>query len=128
MLVSAVRFDNTTFIDLYPLKSKSTVSVDCHFSLQRTYTIFRTLGLRHLVVTGAPLDRSTIHQQVQGIITRKDLMGFEMEDRIMEGAITQEEAEKWQSDHEDTAWSPQHESQHSNIGSFTYRNESTRGT
>ena len=45
------------------------------FSLHRTYIIFRTLGLRHLtVVDGA--------NRVVGIITRKDLMGFSLEEKL----------------------------------------------
>ncbi len=61
------------------------MSVDEGHSLRRTYGMFRSLGLRHLVVTGAA---ASGEQQdgggggvVKGIITRKDLMGFALEDR-----------------------------------------------
>jgi CBS-domain-containing membrane protein len=37
-------------------------------SQQRCYRVFRTLGLRHLLVVNS-------HNQVQGIITRQDLVG-----------------------------------------------------
>ena len=43
--------------------------------MHRTYIIFRTLGLRHLtVVDGA--------NRVVGIISRKDLMGFSLEEKL----------------------------------------------
>ena len=49
--------------------------IDKDYSLYRTYVIFRTLGLRHLVVVD-------VHNHVVGIITRKDLMPFNMEERL----------------------------------------------
>jgi len=49
--------------------------VDKDYSLYRTYVIFRTLGLRHLVVVN-------VHNHVVGIITRKDLMPFRMQERL----------------------------------------------
>ena len=49
--------------------------VDKDYSLYRTYVIFRTLGLRHLVVVN-------VHNHVVGIITRKDLMPFKMQERL----------------------------------------------
>ena len=45
------------------------------FSLYRTYIIFRSLGLRHLVV----IDKSN---SVVGMVTRKDLMDFNLVDKI----------------------------------------------
>lgn len=51
------------------------MSVQAHFSLQRTYIIFRTLGLRHLTV----VDRQN---RVVGVITRKDLMPFPPGERL----------------------------------------------
>ncbi|KAJ8303302.1 hypothetical protein KUTeg_019698 [Tegillarca granosa] len=55
--------------------NQSALSIQGKFSLQRTYLIFRTLGLRHLTV----VNDSNV---VIGIITRKDLMGFNMEENI----------------------------------------------
>ena len=49
--------------------------IDKDYSLYRTYVIFRTLGLRHLVVVD-------VHNHVVGIITRKDLMPFNMQERL----------------------------------------------
>ncbi|KAM9200256.1 chloride channel protein C-like [Mergus octosetaceus] len=63
------------FINLEPYINKSAMSVQAHFSLQRTYIIFRTLGLRHLTVVD-PQNR------VVGVITRKDLMPFPLEERL----------------------------------------------
>lgn len=51
------------------------MSVQAHFSLQRTYVIFRTLGLRHLTVVDQ-------QNRVVGVITRKDLMPFPLEERL----------------------------------------------
>jgi len=63
------------FIDLSPYVNHSAPTVQETFSLHRTYIIFRTLGLRHLTVVDE-------RNRVRGIITRKDLMGFQMEERI----------------------------------------------
>ncbi|KAM8966882.1 chloride channel protein C-like [Pelodytes ibericus] len=58
------------FINLEPYINKSAVSVQSHFSLQRTYVVFRTLGLRHLTVVD-------LQNRAVGIITRKDLISLE---------------------------------------------------
>ncbi|XP_063180068.1 chloride channel protein D-like isoform X2 [Chroicocephalus ridibundus] len=63
------------FINLEPYINKSAMSVQAHFSLQRTYIIFRTLGLRHLTVVDQ-------QNQVVGVITRKDLMPFPLEEKL----------------------------------------------
>ncbi|XP_061467311.1 chloride channel protein C-like [Rhineura floridana] len=63
------------FINLDPYINKSAVSVQAHFSLQRTYIIFRSLGLRHLTVVD-------LQNQVVGIITRKDLIYFQLEEKL----------------------------------------------
>lgn len=52
------------------------MSVKSNFSLHRTYIIFRSLGLRHLTVT------SVDGGQVVGMITRRDLMGFNLEEKL----------------------------------------------
>lgn len=57
--------------------NQSSLSIQEKFSLQRTYIIFRTLGLRHLTVVDS-------QNTVKGLITRKDLMGFYMEERLEE--------------------------------------------
>jgi len=49
--------------------------IDHDYSLYRTYLLFRTLGLRHLVVIDT-------HNHVVGMITRKDLMQFNMEEKL----------------------------------------------
>ena len=52
-----------------PYVNTSAHSIRTDMSIQRAYNMFRSLGLRHLVITD--------HQsQVVGIITRKDLMGY----------------------------------------------------
>ncbi len=45
------------------------------FSVERTYILFRTMGVRHLVV----IDE---HNHVRGIVTRKDLLGFRLGERL----------------------------------------------
>ena len=52
------------------------MSVHGRFSLHRTYNIFRSLGLRNLVVVDDNF-------KVTGIITRKDLMGFSIEEKLL---------------------------------------------
>lgn len=68
---------SSLYIDLKMFANQSALSIQEKFSLQRTYIIFRTLGLRHLTVVDC---RNT----VKGVITRKDLMGFYMEERLEE--------------------------------------------
>ncbi|XP_078541795.1 chloride channel protein C-like [Lissotriton helveticus] len=63
------------FINLEPYINKSAVAVQAHFSLQRTYLLFRTLGLRHLTVVD-------LHNRAVGILTRKDLMSFQLEEKL----------------------------------------------
>lgn len=54
------------WIDLRPYIDAAAYTINEHGSLQRTYRMFRTLGLRHLCVT----DR---HNHLLGIVTRADL-------------------------------------------------------
>ncbi|NXL89454.1 CLCC protein, partial [Alectura lathami] len=63
------------FINLEPYINRSAMSVQAHFSLQRTYIIFRTLGLRHLTVVD-------LQNRVVGVITRKDLMPAPLKERL----------------------------------------------
>ncbi|XP_008113070.2 chloride channel protein C [Anolis carolinensis] len=63
------------FINLEPYINKSAMSIQAHFSLQRSYIIFRSLGLRHLTVVD-------LQNQVVGIITRKDLISFQLEEKL----------------------------------------------
>ncbi|XP_059079772.1 chloride channel protein C-like [Tigriopus californicus] len=73
---SDLGLNQSHFMDLSDYVNTSGVSVPRDFSLQRTYIIFRSLGLRHLVVVNEK-------NAVEGIITRKDLMGFALEDRLV---------------------------------------------
>ncbi|XP_077983366.1 chloride channel protein C-like [Glandiceps talaboti] len=65
------------YVNLAPYYNQSAPCVQDNFSLHRTYIIYRTLGLRHLTV----VDR---HNQVVGFLTRKDLMGFKLEETLAE--------------------------------------------
>jgi len=62
-------------INLEPYVNQSAVSIQGKFSLNRAYIIFRTLGLRHMTVTDEM-------NRVIGIITRKDLMGYNLEEKL----------------------------------------------
>ena len=62
-------------IDLSNYVNTSAMSVQLRFSLLRTYVLFRALGLRHLIVVDEK-------NYVKGILTRKDLMGFAIEDKL----------------------------------------------
>ena len=55
--------------------NESAISVSDRFSLHRAYIIFTTLGIRHLTVVNSS-------NNVVGIITRKDLMTFNMEKKL----------------------------------------------
>ncbi|XP_063710282.1 chloride channel protein C-like isoform X2 [Symsagittifera roscoffensis] len=65
------------YINLLPYINQSAPCVQESFSLHRAYIIVRSLGLRHLVVVDH-------NNHVKGIITRKDLMGFSLEERLFE--------------------------------------------
>ncbi|XP_076814080.1 chloride channel protein C-like [Clavelina lepadiformis] len=66
---------SSKYIDLNSYLNRSCVTLPHTFSLHRTYIIFRTLGLRHLPVVDE-------QNHVVGIITRKDLMGFRLEEKL----------------------------------------------
>ncbi|CAI9715287.1 Hypothetical predicted protein [Octopus vulgaris] len=59
----------------YPFINDSAISIPTKFSLYRAFLIFRTMGLRHLVVVDE-------FNCIRGIITRKDLMDFKMLENI----------------------------------------------
>ena len=63
-------------INLRKFVNKSAMSLPERFSLHRTYIIFRVLGLRHLTIVD-----TSFH--VTGIITRKDLMGYSLEEKLL---------------------------------------------
>jgi CBS-domain-containing membrane protein len=58
-------------VDLGPYVNASAFSVRSDFSLHRAYMIFRTMGLRHLIITD-------VANEVVGVLTRKDLMDFRL--------------------------------------------------
>jgi len=59
--------DADSWLDLRPYIDVAAYTISEHASVQRTYRMFRTLGLRHLCVT----DR---HNVLLGIVTRADLV------------------------------------------------------
>ena len=63
------------YVNLSPYINDSGVCVLQNFSLQRAYTLFRTMGLRQMTVVNHT-------NQVVGTITRKDLMGFAIEEKL----------------------------------------------
>ncbi|ESO89755.1 hypothetical protein LOTGIDRAFT_124505, partial [Lottia gigantea] len=58
-----------------PYINTSAFSIPANFSLQRAYILFRTMGLRHMPVVNS-------ENHVVGIITRKDLMGFNLNEKL----------------------------------------------
>lgn len=68
------------YIDLSPYVNTSALCVREDASLTRTYAMFRSLGLRHLVVLGYPraeqegAHKSGLEETVVGMITRHDLL------------------------------------------------------
>ncbi|XP_072425660.1 chloride channel protein C-like [Chiloscyllium punctatum] len=80
LLLNEYRTDNRYkdyYVNLKPHINQSAMTVHANFSLQRTYIIFRTLGLRHLTVVD-------LRNRVLGIITRKDLMPFCLEEKLLQ--------------------------------------------
>lgn len=77
MLLNYVQNDEfkDLYINLEPYVNQSAVSVPGKFSLERAYITFRTMGLRHMTVVDE-------NNHVIGVITRKDLMGFNMEEKL----------------------------------------------
>ena len=62
-------------IDLREYINTSAVSVQEDFSVERAYMIFRSMGLRHLTVVDDM-------NRVKGIVTRKDLMGYRLDEAV----------------------------------------------
>jgi chloride channel 7 len=58
-------------MDLRPYMDQSPFSVIETFSIERAYTVFRTMGLRHLPV----VDKLN---KVVGMLTRKDMQGHDI--------------------------------------------------
>ncbi|XP_071958229.1 chloride channel protein C-like isoform X2 [Antedon mediterranea] len=80
------KFQHMT-VNLKPYVNMSAPCIPSTFSLHRTYIIFRTLGLRHLTV----VDHKNC---VVGMISRKDLMGFKIEESIAPILKRRQEAER----------------------------------
>ncbi|EDV26598.1 uncharacterized protein TRIADDRAFT_54760 [Trichoplax adhaerens] len=74
------------FVDLRPYINKSSFSIPVSFSLRRCYILFRTMGLRHLAVVDED-------NRCVGIVTRKDLMGFHIDEKIRAKEEQKEEEE-----------------------------------
>ncbi|XP_013401689.1 chloride channel protein B [Lingula anatina] len=72
--VLAAEYDDV-IMDISPFINQSSSSIQSSFSLHRTYIMFRTLGLRHLTV----VDR---RNRVVGIVSRKDMMGYYLEEKL----------------------------------------------
>ena len=62
-------------LDLTPYINMSAHRVPETFSVERAYLVFSTMGLRHLVV----VDEAN---RVRGIVTRKDLLGYRLDDAV----------------------------------------------
>jgi len=75
-LASVSEEDLDKYIDLSPYINTSSLTVSDNFSLGFTYNLFRSMGLRHLPVVNT-------RNQVAGIITRKDLLGQTLEERLL---------------------------------------------
>ena len=63
-------------LDLRNYTNRSAMCIQKHFSLHRAYILIRSLGLRHLTVVDS-------RNSVKGIITRRDLMGFAIEEKLL---------------------------------------------
>ena len=70
--------DYACYVDLRPYANSACYTVNETASIQRTYRLFRTLGLRTLCVVNH-------FNQVVGIITRKDLLPDALMDSLLKG-------------------------------------------
>eukprot|EP00814_Leptocylindrus_danicus_P006643 CAMPEP_0116013034 /NCGR_PEP_ID=MMETSP0321-20121206/5483_1 /TAXON_ID=163516 /ORGANISM="Leptocylindrus danicus var. danicus, Strain B650" /LENGTH=822 /DNA_ID=CAMNT_0003482501 /DNA_START=36 /DNA_END=2504 /DNA_ORIENTATION=+ len=70
--------DRECWLDLRPYANTAPYTINETASIQRTYRLFRTLGLRHLCVVNH-------NNQVVGIITRKDLLPGSLSESLMRG-------------------------------------------
>ncbi len=70
--------DRNSLLDLRPYANTAPYTVNETASIQRTYRLFRTLGLRFLCVVNHS-------NQVVGIITRKDLLEDSLSDSLLRG-------------------------------------------
>ena len=67
--------DKNLRVNLARYVNRSAIAIPETFSLKRTYTMFRVMGLRHLTV----VDTSN---RVTGILTRKDLQNSTLMERL----------------------------------------------
>ena len=79
LLSRARQADPAAKLRLTKFVNRSAMCLPERFSLHRTYNIFRGLVLRHLTVVDDAF-------RVTGIITRKDLMGFAIEEKLLQQA------------------------------------------
>lgn len=63
-------------LDLTPYVNEAAHRVPETFSVERAYLLFSTMGLRHLVV----VDEGN---RVRGIVTRKDLLGYRLDEGVV---------------------------------------------
>jgi chloride channel 7 len=70
--------DRNCWLDLRPYANTAPYTVNETASIQRTYRLFRTLGLRTLCVVNH-------NNQVVGIITRKDLLPASLTESLLRG-------------------------------------------
>jgi chloride channel 7 len=74
------RFEQEDFsreVDLSPLINITVMTVNAEFAVSEAYTIFRTMGLRHLPVVNE-------HNKLKGMITKKDLLEHNCEQTYRE--------------------------------------------
>jgi chloride channel 7 len=70
--------DRNCWLDLRPYANTAPYTINETASIQRTYRLFRTLGLRFLCVVNH-------NNQVVGIITRKDLLPASLSESLLRG-------------------------------------------
>lgn len=80
--VSMIDRDRNSWLDLRPYANTAPYTINETASIQRTYRLFRTMGLRFLCVVNH-------NNQVVGSITRKDLLPESLADSLLRGRHTQ---------------------------------------
>eukprot|EP00592_Proboscia_alata_P028268 CAMPEP_0194446072 /NCGR_PEP_ID=MMETSP0176-20130528/128221_1 /TAXON_ID=216777 /ORGANISM="Proboscia alata, Strain PI-D3" /LENGTH=994 /DNA_ID=CAMNT_0039272717 /DNA_START=152 /DNA_END=3137 /DNA_ORIENTATION=- len=87
--------DRNCWLDLRPYANTAPFTVNETASIQRSYRLFRTLGLRQLCVVNH-------NNQVVGIITRKDLLPEALADSLIRGRNAQNRGENGNGEQGDT--------------------------
>lgn len=90
--LSVSESERSALLDLRPYMDCAPYTLSALASIQRAYRMFRTLGLRHLCVVNA-------HNQVVGILTRKNLTPSHLMHRSSSHTLTRQKSKRKNSEY-----------------------------